>query len=346
MLTLNVCGLPRSECLSSSRRCGFTLIELLVVIAIIAILVALLLPAVQQAREAARRSQCKNNLKQLGLAFHNYHETHGTLPGGAHCALNTTGHCHTWVEMLLPYIDQGPLYNRLDFSLPNNDLANASVLNGWSTTPLMCPSDSSAGLFSNKREPSYLPDNDSAPSNTSLGQSYAPSGGPINYDAPTVPCLYSGASFACKGGYGACCRTSGSLSLAIVSPGMFSMGCVVYRFRDCKDGLSNTFLLGENLPAYNSFSMYFHSHAYSLVNTNLPPNYHKVVTECTKETCRSARCNPTSCIDKQAGFKSDHDGGVQMLLGDGSVRFINESIDYPTWNYLGDKADGQVIGQF
>ncbi|MDB5338411.1 MAG: hypothetical protein JWN70_4030, partial [Planctomycetaceae bacterium] len=95
-------------------RSGFTLIELLVVIAIIAVLIALLLPAVQQAREAARRSQCKNNLKQLGLALHNYHDTYGVFP---YAQTPCCSGGHTWVEMLLPFMDQAPMYNQINFNL-------------------------------------------------------------------------------------------------------------------------------------------------------------------------------------------------------------------------------------
>ncbi|MEZ6133148.1 MAG: DUF1559 domain-containing protein, partial [Planctomycetaceae bacterium] len=108
-----------------SRKSGFTLIELLVVIAIIAILIALLLPAVQQAREAARRTECKNKLKQLGLAFHNYHDTHNTFPAAlyssgrynsaAYFSGNNTVKNVTGWQMILPYMDQAALYNQFDF---------------------------------------------------------------------------------------------------------------------------------------------------------------------------------------------------------------------------------------
>lgn len=118
---------------------GFTLIELLVVIAIFAILIALLLPAVQQAREAARRTQCKNNLKQVGLALHNYHDTHRIFPIG-----NLVGRSFTVQSYLLPYIDQASLYNLLNFNYPNYCFYNDVPSNNIYATKVLaysCPSD-------------------------------------------------------------------------------------------------------------------------------------------------------------------------------------------------------------
>jgi prepilin-type N-terminal cleavage/methylation domain-containing protein len=130
----------RSVCSSKRRKPGFTLIELLVVIAIIAILIALLLPAVQQAREAARRSTCKNNMKQIGLAFHNYNETYGAFPmpytidisdppGSGPAGNRDSLNAQSWGEMLLPFLDQAPLYNRVDMSVPALSAATAPT---WS----------------------------------------------------------------------------------------------------------------------------------------------------------------------------------------------------------------------
>ena len=131
-----------------SRRRAFTLIELLVVIAIIAVLIALLLPAVQQAREAARRSQCKNNLKQIGLALHNYHDTYGRFPKANYYGFKQGGvgamlpRNYTWVSMLLPYIDQSPLYNKINFSIPAwNQLVDNKNLQSFRIDGFECPSD-------------------------------------------------------------------------------------------------------------------------------------------------------------------------------------------------------------
>src|SRR5437899_1101808 len=133
------------------RRRGFTLIELLVVIAIIAVLIALLLPAVQQAREAARRSQCKNNLKQIGLALHNYHEAFSTFPQAAIWRSYITGGTnpvptfhrnYTWLCMLLPYYDQAVVYNQINFSLPGwNQLISGRALIAVDFPVLHCTSD-------------------------------------------------------------------------------------------------------------------------------------------------------------------------------------------------------------
>ncbi len=128
----------------SLRRRGFTLIELLVVIAIIAILIALLLPAVQQAREAARRSTCKNNLKQIGLALHNYNDTHKVLPPGWVSLTNVSGdRRHGWSAFILPFLDQVNLYNDINFE--GQPTTGASSISGNVIPAYLCPSDPTPG---------------------------------------------------------------------------------------------------------------------------------------------------------------------------------------------------------
>jgi prepilin-type N-terminal cleavage/methylation domain-containing protein len=315
---------------------GFTLIELLVVIAIIAILIALLLPAVQQAREAARRTQCKNNLKQLGLSLHNYHDTYNLLPGASYCGVTgttTIARCHTWVEMLLPYFEQAALFSQIDFKVANHQGVNPSVLNGWINAGLMCPSDPDSGLYPNSREASYTPG-----TGNSLGANYVPSAGPLHMNVCPVPALVPNTN----------CLSTGGAREAVSAPGMFNGGYRSYAFRDCTDGTSNTFLIGETLPLYSTFHMYFASHMH-IGTQNPPPNFQKTYTPCntttfTKDQLRATRQG--TCYAYMGGFMSQHTGGVQMCLTDGSVRFISENIDYNTWTFLGNREDGKALADF
>ena len=337
-------GADSSRLRVQTSRCfrrGFTLIELLVVIAIIAVLIALLLPAVQQAREAARRSQCTNNLKQLGLALHNYHDTYNSLPASAY----STGinHGHTWLESILPQLEQGNKFEQIDFAAANNVGVNPSVLNNWTAEVLMCPSDPDAGLFPNGREAGYLPTPSPAGVvNESLGASYSPCMGPAPINVCPIAPLNP--NINCKQPDGAPAATTAPRA-GWHTNGMFTGGYRAYAFRHAADGLSNTFFLGETLPIYNTFHMYFASHAHC-ASVNLPPNYHKVIP------CEKNRSGPrttvggVNCYALMNGFKSVHTGGLHMLLGDGSVHFISENINYETWVYLGDRDDGKPVGEF
>ena len=315
---------------------GFTLIELLVVIAIIAVLIALLLPAVQQAREAARRSQCKNNLKQLGLGLHNYHDTHRIFPSGNFCAMGGYSNCHVWAEAILPYIDQSAAYNQINFNTTMTNAANAALLNSLSIPMLYCPSDPDAGLTDNC-EP-YHP----TTTGKSMGQSYSPSGGPIAYETTCrIPALSP--NINCIQGNGGSCRDLSALAgfggyNNFGAPGMFSSGCRAWRISDCTDGTSNTFLMGESLPVYTSFLRYFCT-VYNVASTNTAPNYYKS-SGCAKKTNGRAS---GSCADGMVGFNSMHVGGVHMMMSDGSVRFVSGNINYTNWQYLGNRNDGNVV---
>ena len=322
--------------MQNRRSRGFTLIELLVVIAIIAVLIALLLPAVQQAREAARRTQCKNNLKQLGLALHNYHDTYNRFPGASYCGVTGTSsiaHCHTWIEMLFPYFDQAPLYSKINFSVANHQGVNPATLNGLVISGLMCPSDPDSGLYPNSREASYTPG-----TGDSLGANYVPSAGPLHMNLCPIPAQTPNVN----------CQSTGGARQGVAAPGLFNGGYVSYGIRDCTDGTSNTFLVGETLPLYSTFHMYFASHMH-IGTTNPPPNYHKTFAACNTTTFTKAQLRATrqgTCYASMGGFMSQHVGGVQMCMGDGSVRFISENINYNTWVYLGDKSDGYAVGDF
>lgn len=322
---------------------GFTLVELLVVIAIIGILVTLLLPAVQAAREAARRIQCTNHVKQLALAMHNYHGVHSRLPPSGffwkgppaiQLGWESFAAAHTWIEALFPFLEEQAVYEQLDFNVKITQGRNPSVIDGLLIPKLLCPSDPDAGLFPNNREYwQYL-----NPAGESMGANYIPCVGPLELTFGTcaIPRYYP--NFNCKrwaapqGGYaGAIWDAEG--------PGMFTMGRIERKFKEVPDGLSKTFLLGEALPAYSTFHMYFISH-YHVGSNNSPPNYHKVHPVCYSKT---VRITTPFCPGHMASFKSEHPGGVTMAMSDGSVLFVDEHIDYHTWCVLGDRDSGTTV---
>lgn len=323
---------------------GFTLVELLVVIAIIGILIALLLPAVQAAREAARRSQCANNLKQISLGTHNYVDTNKVFPPSATipAGLGTINHGHSMIEFMLPFIEQKTAYDQIDFRFANNTTTpnNRAVLNAIQPAVLMCPSDPDRGMFPNTREDGYTPATADSDTSESLGANYVGCGGPVSMNMCVIAAMTP--NINCKAP-----SPSGGTVLPRYNdeaPGMFNGGYKCTDFSKCKDGSSNTILIGESLPAYNSFGMYFSSHAGNIASVNIPPNYHKVYTACTKAGNKSARQD--TCYAYMGGYKSEHPGGLQVALTDASVRFISETIDYSIWCYLGDKEDGVAISGF
>ena len=303
--------------LNTQKRRGFTLIELLVVIAIIAILIALLLPAVQQAREAARRSQCRNNLKQLGLAFHNYHDNFLMMPTGY---FRESNYNMGWVSRILPYIDQAPLYNSItSISGEINAIApyrTASVGTRQEfTTPLqviLCPSSELGSM---------------APAHPDVGMNaglhYRGNGGSVDVG------LVSGSSSSRH------YTTSGVLYPRHTT-----------RIRDITDGTSNTFLLGELSSALNGWgaingwndmgpwtwgSFYYgDSDGYLMIDT------------------KATQYPIGSSTHTQYGvsWRSAHVGGAHLLFCDGRVQFLSASMNLDTLKGLATRSTGEVIGEY
>ncbi len=298
-----------------SRR-GFTLIELLVVIAIIAILIALLLPAVQQAREAARRTQCKNHLKQIGLALHNYHDTHSVFPSGwisvnggvpnAHHGTSGVG----WAAMILPQMEQNNAYQLFNSSLPLTDPANGAFLK-VQIKEYKCPSDPQPNTFQIRNESSGAMIAELPVAN------YIGNFGPEDLDnceaAPgNLPVMADG---TCKGS------------------GFFYHNSSV-KMRDVTDGTSNTFMTGERktIARLDWFSSW--------------PGMIAQGEESIQRVCGAADHtlnHPASHFDD---FSSHHVGGAQFCLGDGSVRFVSENIDGRVYRSVATIQGGETVGEF
>ncbi len=315
---------------SSSRRPlhGFTLVELLVVITIIGILVALLLPAVQSAREAARRTQCANHLKQLGLALHNYHYAHEALPWGS--TYNSTLNTVTWASQILPNMERQAHYDSFDFSVPithaNNAKAVTTVVESF-----ICPSDPAGSLGVLPARCQCCPGSPEK----SMAMWYVGSVGPA-YDQACSFCPSTtpgAANFCCQGkAYG----DQGD------GPGMFYRAPISVRFANVKDGLSNTIMLGETLPEQTIHNMAFASNM-PLSKTNTPINTMVPKNQLPVVGASDSANHATNPHNTSIGFKSLHPGGAMFCMGDGSVQFFMESIDFKLFNELGTKNGGEVV---
>ena len=332
---------------ATKRRFGFTLIELLVVIAIIAVLIALLLPAVQQAREAARRTQCKNNLKQYGLGLHNYHDVHLMFPPGGGDWNN--GPEIGWQVKILPFMDQAPLYNGLNMN------ANGAQGHGPSAWDTILPNTGRQARF--KQVPYAIcpsnPDAESRDGNWaqscytgSLGSQRTPSAdgacnqflNPRPANAPSSLLGYD----ANSGG-----SDHGNTYSASGLNGMFARLGPPIKIANVLDGTSNTFLVGEINPTCHDHTAGWwnlNGMGTAHASTSVPPN--------DMTTCPNSRrvtnpaCTAMSNWNYTWGFKSTHAGGVHFLMVDGTVRFINENLDYNTYQRLGGRAEGQTVGEF
>ena len=341
-----------------SQKRGFTLIELLVVIAIIAILVALLLPAVQQAREAARRTQCKNNLKQIGLALHNYHDVHktfppgyivdhGNLPNQMFDSVHTTNVRHGWGWSMyaLPFMDQAPLFQQLLSSgrgveelVDTGNLLSRSVLSGY-----ICPSSADSG-DDRAGQSNYIGMN-------AVDQAFVTSSRAGNVRGTAIDAVADGAE-------------------VYDLDGTFSRNSKI-RIRDITDGTSNTIVVGERTKFLNVNDRRFNCKAGWWIGTDrmATPNSQRMRADweefsglgvlgitanginSTVVTGNATALDRSECV---LGFNSTHVGGAQFVLGDGSVRFISENVDHnpgtaaadSIYENLAQRNDGNVIGEY
>ena len=332
------------------RRRGFTLIELLVVIAIIAVLIALLLPAVQQAREAARRSQCKNNLKQIGLALHNYHDIFNSLPPGyidqgVNVAANQ-GH-YTWTASILPQIDGAPLYNQLQVGTVtlSQNLANATNLLGLQTPmpAFACPSNPASSL------------ND-ASQPAANARAIQQVGGTERYLPVSAYVAMNNSNFGLFRN-----RASNPADASTGATGTFFRNSRT-GFRDQTDGTSNIIVVSER--AWKIRQTQIHSGVALGLRDNTGGSQ-DVVTQGSGDAglvyafaapalaSINAEFQTGTTTPNRQGISSFHTGGVHALMGDGSVRFLSENIDFlqdnavnSTLERLISIADGQPVGEF
>ena len=340
------------KCNWRSTRNGFTLIELLVVIAIIAVLIALLLPAVQQAREAARRTQCKNNFKQLGLALHNYHDVFKMFPVGSRPGATTTtgGAADTerwaygvnWRVSILPYLDQAPLFNKLNFAYGASFSGYASkpanngneILVRQSVASYLCPSSSVDPFFLGPNAATPQFDNASA----LLVAHYVGISGAMPDPA--------GRSGVCNAGsYGTACD-NGPLR-----------PCESTSIRDITDGTSNTILISEQsglvglIPissnyggAWNGTSKDYPASSSTalgaffgagLTSVRWAPN--------TKTSTASSSAQP---YETNTILNSFHTGGIHAMTADGAVRFVSDNVSMTVFLTVCSMNDGLSVSDF
>lgn len=334
----------------STRRQGFTLIELLVVIAIIAILIALLLPAVQQAREAARRTQCKNNMKQIGLAIHNYQDAHRVLPLGSGPAAGAQSNygLGNWKYRILPFIDQATMFStpanvtwRVNAATPN---ANTYLWESYRVPAFHCPS---------------------SPQKWTRTSSQCPSGGCLESETHDYVGIMGAHPDPAGRGYPTV-RTPLTNYGYIYSSGMI-VGGESKSFRDCTDGTSNTIMVGEQ--SGNSRSqvktdyMSGWSGGHNSVESVARINANRTSGDNCNSSCNwplrtgmtviNGSPNPigsvsygTQSTHAHVPLKSYHVGGVHIVMGDGAVRFLGDNTDAEICRRLAVRDDGFVIGEY
>ena len=302
------------------RRLAFTLIELLVVIAIIAILIALLVPAVQKVREAAARTQCINNLKQIALAVHGFHDANKRLPyNGDKAGSGTSADSWSFFARMLPFLDQMPLYQSAGIDTTS---LLGNVAEQTNIAVFFCPSDSAQG---------------SSPSPFVANDYYL--GGSL----PLSKYLGSSGSNWCWGDYPHT-GPSGNCDCFNVAPygdGVFFRNDITRKLTlsQIADGTSNTFMIGEDIPHLNCWSAWPYANT-AIGTCAIPPN---TVLEKNYGICDAAAVTANSVWQYTFGFASRHPGGLNFAYADGTVHYISQAIDMPTYWAMSTITGGETL---
>jgi prepilin-type N-terminal cleavage/methylation domain-containing protein/prepilin-type processing-associated H-X9-DG protein len=306
-------------------RYGFTLIELLVVIAIIAILIALLVPAVQKVRDAAARTQCINNLKQIGIAVQSYHDTYKMFPqssqdeAGWDWATQSGGASWSWLARCLPYLDQVPLYEQMGIgNNPPNTFGESAAYLTTTLQVFTCPADNSLSL--------------------------SPSLTRANLEGqPIATSNYKGVSGDCWA-YGAYVNQAGEcagLDGLTGGDGVFIRDNTrTLTMERITDGTSNTFLAGEDIPEIDAHCAWMYANG-TLGTCAIPPNTFTVLP--TIDPFTGAAFDIYNDWPYIYSFRSRHPGGLHFAFCDGSVHFVNDSISLTTYRALATIAGGEVV---
>lgn len=292
---------------------GFTLIELLVAIAIISLLIGLLLPSVQMAREAARRTQCRNHLKQLILAVHNYLDVSNTFPINTsfNAPLDVQTPTRSWLQGILPYIERQDLANEIISGgtiLQNRSVSERSI------PAFHCPTDTHSGRSNDRAD---------LPSDWEVGNTNYKACAGNNWD-------WGNYSYASQGG-----RFEGIYDGTRAGNGLICHGRgwpVLTRMRDILDGTSSTMAIGETIVQFTRWTCWFHSN-HTSATCAIPLNY-------------GITWNDANDWHNNHGFMSRHTGGGHFAMVDGSVLFVSENIDLMVYRALATIDAGEIVGEF